>query len=78
MGELIENREQYVIRWLYNKTMWVTGHITKTYDQAVELVNNFKNYDKNHGQEFKYRIVKQTVQEEVVYDETQMVTEDVK
>lgn len=77
MGEIIENSEQYVVRWLYNK-MWVSGCITLTHDQAVESVNNFKNHDKKHGKEYKYRIVKQTIQEEVVYDELQMGTEDVK
>lgn len=68
MGEKIENSEHYVVRWLYNK-MWISGCIRATHDQAVELVKKFKNNDKKHGQEYKYRIVKQTIQEEVVYDE---------
>jgi hypothetical protein len=61
-------KEQYIVRWLYNK-MWVTGHVTTTRDQAIEVVNGFKHFDEKNGKEYKYRIIKQTIQEEIVYNE---------
>lgn len=65
---MTNTEEQYIVRCLYNK-YWGTVHVVLTYDKAVKLVNDSKSYDRKHGREYKYRIIKQIIQEEVVYDE---------
>lgn len=63
-------QEQYIIRWLLPSGVWTTGLlISNTYDNALKVVNHYKHTDKNIGKKYKYRITKQTIQEEVVYDE---------
>lgn len=62
-------QEQYIVRWLLPIGVWTTGRVSNTYDNALKVVNSYKHIDKNIGKEYKYRIIKQTIQEEVVYDE---------
>lgn len=73
----MENRkEKYLVHWKYRKNKWDVCAMTATYDGAIRLINDFKCHDKNNGQEYKYRIVKQTIQEEVVYDELKLRKEN--
>lgn len=62
---MINRKEQYVIGWLYDDGTWCICCTTNTYDGAIKTINNVK----RNGQEYKYRIIKQIIQEEVVYDE---------
>jgi hypothetical protein len=62
-------KERYFITWFYRPDLWDICSEATTYDEAIKKVNKFKDYDKKHGKEYKYRIIKQTIQEEVVYNE---------
>jgi hypothetical protein len=63
-------KEEYIVRWfLPGGRLWTTGHISNTYDKALKVINRYKHTDKNIGKKYKYRITKQTIQEEVVYDD---------
>lgn len=66
---MINREEKYIVSWLYPNRMRDVGSETATYDEAVRLIDGFKCIDKYYGKKYKYRIVKQTILEEVVYDE---------
>lgn len=62
-------QEQYIIRWILPSGVWTTGHVSNTYAEALKVINRYKHTDKNIGKKYKYKIIKQTIQEEVVYNE---------
>jgi hypothetical protein len=69
MGEILQDSEEYILQWYdveYDK--WGESREV-TYEVAVSKMEQYKKNDKTWGDNYKYRIVKQTTKQEVVYDE---------
>lgn len=69
MGEMLQDSEEYILQWWDvedNKRGFWT-YID--YEYAVQKMEQFKQNDKILGDSFRYRIVKETTKQEVVYDE---------
>ena len=66
---MTKSKEQYVIRWRYPNKTWNEVPGFGTHSENMKLLDTFKGLDRTVGKKYKYRIVKQTIQEEVVYNE---------
>lgn len=69
MGEILQDSEQYILQWEdlddYKRGSWTCID----YEESVQKMKQYKQNDKTWGDNFKYRIIKQTTKQEVVYDE---------
>ena len=69
MGEILQDSESYILHW-WDEDDDKRGFWTCIdYEEAVQKMKQYKRNDKTWGDNFKYRIVKQTTKQEVVYDE---------
>lgn len=69
MGEILQDSEYFCVRW-YNQKNKLMGEVECTsYKAAKRIMKDCKSCDKDVGRYFKYRIVKETTKQEVVYDE---------
>lgn len=66
---MINCKEQYIIKGFHPSGVWTTWIASATYNKALKAIDGFKRFDEKEGRKYKYRIIKQTIQEEVVYDE---------
>lgn len=66
---MITKQEQYIIKWFLPSGIWTTGLTSTSYDKALKSIASFKRLDKEEGKEYKYRVIKRTIQEEIVYNE---------
>jgi hypothetical protein len=69
MGKIIQETEKYILLW-YNTDVdrWISV-FSDSYNEAVKKMAELKRSNERHKQSFKYRIVKETTKQEVVYDE---------
>lgn len=68
MVEIIE--ERYLIFGYDGDTeRWACSIFADTYSEAVKKMNSLKDSYKSSNQNFKYQIVKETKNQEVVYNE---------
>jgi hypothetical protein len=69
MGEILEDSKSYILQWWdvddNKRGFWKC----LDYEDAVSKMEQYKKNDKTWGDNFKYRIVKETTKQEVVYDE---------
>lgn len=69
VGEILQDSESYILLWwdkYYER--WQTTH-KKSYKEAISRLNEWKKLDKKNGDITRFRIVKETTKQEVVYDE---------
>lgn len=69
MGEMLQDSEEYILQW-YDTDLdkWGSSKCI-TYEDAVKKIEEYKSNDKTWGDNFKYRIVKETIKQEVIYNE---------
>jgi hypothetical protein len=69
MGEILQDSEEFILQWWdvddNKRGFWTCID----YEEAVRKMKQYKQNDKTWGDNFKYRIVKETTKQEVVYDE---------
>lgn len=69
MGEILQDSESYILQW-WDEDDDKRGFWTCIdYEDAVQKMKQYKQNDKTWGDNFKYRIVRETTKQEVVYDE---------
>lgn len=69
MGEMLQDSEEFILQW-YDVEYDTWGESKEvTYEAAVRRMEQYKKNDMTWGGNYKYRIVKETTKQEVVYDE---------
>jgi hypothetical protein len=69
MGEILQDSEEFILQW-WDEDDDKRGFWTCIdYEDAVKKMKQYKRNDKIWGDNFKYRIVRETTKQEVVYDE---------
>jgi hypothetical protein len=71
MGEILQDSESYILQWWdVDYDRW-KGNRYYSLKMAKRAMKEMKALDKADGEELKYRIVKETTKQEVVYDESE-------
>lgn len=66
---MIIKQEQYIVKWFLPSGVWTMGIASASYDKALKAIDGYRRFDEKEGKKYKYRIIKRTIQEEVVYNE---------
>lgn len=69
MGEILQDSEEYILQWwdeYYD--MWQDNRCYSL-EEAKRDMARMKAFDKKDGVELKYRIIKETTKQEVVYND---------
>ena len=69
MGEIFEDSRCYILQWwdeYYD--MW-PDHRCYSLKEAIQDMARMKAFDKKDGVKLKYRIIKETTKQEVVYND---------
>lgn len=69
MGEILQDSERYILQWwdvFYNT--WNESHF-ESYSEAVQTMEQYKKDDQAWRVKAKYRIVRETTKQEVVYND---------
>jgi hypothetical protein len=69
MGEILEDSEAYIVQWwddFYDR--W-QDNTCLSLEHAKQEMADMKTLDKKAGEKIKYRIVKEVIKQEVVYDD---------
>lgn len=68
MGEILQDSRCYILQWWDEYYVRWQDHTCYSLKYAKQEMARMKALDKKSGVEVKYRIVKETTKQEVVYD----------
>lgn len=69
MGEVLQDSKQYILQWwdrYYD--IWQDDKCSSL-KEAIQDMAKMKAFDKKDGVKTKYRIIKETIKQEVVYND---------